>query len=51
MKQKLKTALLVGAVMGLCVQTPALATQTKKAEAQSSAKKTAHKAPDRKSVV
>ena len=45
MKQKLKTALLVGAVMGLCVQTPALATQTKKAEAQSSAKKTAHKAP------
>ncbi len=27
MKQKLKTALLVGAVMGLCVQTPALATQ------------------------
>src|SRR5574343_1915339 len=45
MKQKLKTALLVGAVMGLCVQTPALATQTKKADAQSSAKKAAQKAP------
>lgn len=45
MKQRLKTALLVGAVMGLCVQTPALATQTKKAEAQSSAKKAAQKAP------
>ena len=45
MKQRLKTALLVGAVMGLCVQTPALATQTKKADAQSSAKKAAQKAP------
>ena len=32
MKQKLKAALLVGAVLGLCVQTPVLAAQAKKAE-------------------
>ena len=44
MKQKLKAALLVGAVLGLCVQTPALAVQAKKAE-QTTSKKTVKKAP------
>lgn len=44
MKQKLKAALLVGALMGICVNAPVQATQTKKAE-QSAAKKTAKKAP------
>jgi len=44
MMQKLKTALLVGAVLGLCVQTPVLAAQAKKAE-QGTQKKAAKKAP------
>ena len=44
MKQKLKAALLVGAVLGLCVQTPALAVQAKKAE-QTTSKKTIKKSP------
>ncbi len=44
MKQKLKAALLVGAVLGLCVQTPVHAAQTKKAE-QTTAKKAVKKAP------
>ncbi len=44
MMQKLKSALLVGAVLGLCVQTPVLAAQTKKAE-QGAQKKAAKKAP------
>lgn len=48
MKLKLKAALLVGAVLGLCVQTPVLAAQTKKDE-QASAKKTVKKAPVAKS--
>lgn len=48
MKLKLKAALLVGAVLGLCAQTPALAAQTKKDE-QASAKKTVKKAPVAKS--
>lgn len=34
MKQKLKAALVVGAMLGLCAQVPAEATQTKKAEPQ-----------------
>ncbi len=42
--QKLKSALLVGAVLGLCVQAPVLAAQTKKAE-QGTQKKAAKKAP------
>ena len=44
MKQKLKAALLVGAVLGLCVQTPVLAAQAKKAE-QTTSKKSIKKAP------
>jgi D-alanyl-D-alanine endopeptidase (penicillin-binding protein 7) len=44
MMQKLKTALLVGAVLGLCVQTPVLAAQAKKVE-QGTQKKAAKKAP------
>ncbi|WP_295008252.1 D-alanyl-D-alanine endopeptidase [uncultured Dechloromonas sp.] len=44
MMQKLKSALLVGAVLGLCVQTPVLAAQTKKVE-QGAQKKAAKKAP------
>jgi len=44
MMRKLKTALLVGAVLGLCVQTPVLAAQAKKAE-QGTQKKAAKKAP------
>ena len=44
MMQKLKSALLVGAVLGLCVQAPVLAAQTKKAE-QGTQKKAAKKAP------
>jgi len=44
MMQRLKAALLVGAVLGLCVQTPVLAAQTKKVE-QETQKKAAKKAP------
>jgi D-alanyl-D-alanine endopeptidase (penicillin-binding protein 7) len=40
----LKAALLVGAVLGLCVQTPVLAAQAKKAE-QTTSKKSIKKAP------
>ncbi len=44
MMQKFKSALLVGAVLGLCVQAPVLAAQTKKAE-EGTQKKAAKKAP------
>lgn len=44
MMQKLKSALLVGVVLGLCVQPPVLAAQTKKVE-QGAQKKVTKKAP------